>query len=65
MVNQIDPDKGLVTRFIDKDSIEYISRIRIGGRMGNTSIVYRTKKNKKAVVSVFEEPQHIMNKLTY
>jgi hypothetical protein len=65
MLNRIDKDKGLERVFIRKDDVKRVSRLKIGGRTGNTSITYKNKKGKIVTISVFEDPAYIMNKIAY
>jgi hypothetical protein len=63
MLNQIDKKVGLKRIFINKDSVMNVSRLKIGGRTGNTSITYESRNGRKCIVSVLEEPSYVMNKI--
>jgi hypothetical protein len=65
MLNQIDPILGLKKTFVEKDKVEHVSRLTLGGQQGNTAITYRSKKGKLVMISVIEDPKYIMNKIAY
>ena len=63
-LNRIDRIKGLEQIWVQKSKVDYISRTRVNGE-GFTCLEYRDKWNRKKMVSVLEDPQHIMGKIAY
>lgn len=65
MLNKLDKKIGLKRVFITKDNVVSVSRLRINGQLGGTSITYKDKYGKLRGATVIEEPSHIFNKIGY